>query len=91
MLIVWDRLFGTFEPEQEPVTCGTVKPVDTFNPLLAALAPSEWTPRFRKSQPLAPRGASRCSSRCCSSSARPRCPIEAVRLVAATLLLVTAL
>ncbi|HEX8821851.1 MAG TPA: sterol desaturase family protein [Archangium sp.] len=39
MLIVWDRLFGTFEPEEEPVTYGTVKPVRTFNPLVAALAP----------------------------------------------------
>jgi sterol desaturase/sphingolipid hydroxylase (fatty acid hydroxylase superfamily) len=53
MLIVWDRLFGTFEPEQEPVTYGTVKPVGTFNPLLAALAPfrelmalSRRTPRW---------------------------------------------
>ena len=39
MLIVWDRLFGTFEPEREPVTYGTVKPVKTFNPLRAAWMP----------------------------------------------------
>jgi hypothetical protein len=39
MLIVWDRLFGTFEPEVEPITYGTVKPVRTFNPLVAAVAP----------------------------------------------------
>jgi sterol desaturase/sphingolipid hydroxylase (fatty acid hydroxylase superfamily) len=39
MLIIWDRLFGTFEPEVEPITYGTVKPVRTFNPLVAAVAP----------------------------------------------------
>ncbi|PTL77591.1 sterol desaturase family protein [Vitiosangium sp. GDMCC 1.1324] len=39
ILIIWDRLFGTFEPEAERVTYGTVKPVRTFNPLSAALAP----------------------------------------------------
>ena len=39
MLIVWDRLFGTFEPEREPVTYGTVKPVNSFNPLHAAWLP----------------------------------------------------
>ncbi|WP_434385796.1 sterol desaturase family protein [Melittangium boletus] len=53
MLIVWDRLFGTFEPEREPVTYGTVEPVRTFNPLRAAWRPfgEAWslmrrTPRF---------------------------------------------
>jgi alkylglycerol monooxygenase len=39
ILIIWDRLFGTFEPEVEPVTYGTVKQVRTFNPLLAAITP----------------------------------------------------
>jgi alkylglycerol monooxygenase len=39
MLIVWDRLFGTFESEREPVVYGTVKPVNTFNPLRAAWMP----------------------------------------------------
>jgi alkylglycerol monooxygenase len=53
MLIVWDRLFGTFEPEREPVTYGTVAPVNTFNPLRAAWTPFQellalvrQTPRF---------------------------------------------
>jgi sterol desaturase/sphingolipid hydroxylase (fatty acid hydroxylase superfamily) len=32
MLIVWDRLFGTFEPEIERVRYGLVHNVDTFNP-----------------------------------------------------------
>ncbi len=31
ILIVWDRLFGTFEPEGEPVVYGLTKNIDTFN------------------------------------------------------------
>jgi len=32
LLIVWDRMFGTFEPEVEPVKFGLVNNVNTFNP-----------------------------------------------------------
>ncbi len=32
ILIVWDRLFGTFEPEDEPVVYGLTKDIKTFNP-----------------------------------------------------------
>lgn len=32
ILIVWDRLFGTFEPESEPVVYGLTKNIDTFRP-----------------------------------------------------------
>ena len=32
ILIVWDRLFGTFEREDDPVVYGLTKNVDTFNP-----------------------------------------------------------
>ena len=32
ILIIWDRLFGTFEPEGEPVVYGLTKNIDTFNP-----------------------------------------------------------
>lgn len=35
MLIVWDRLFGTFEPEREEPVYGTVKPLASWNPLWA--------------------------------------------------------
>lgn len=35
MLIIWDRIFGTFEPENEPVVYGTVKPLNSFNPIWA--------------------------------------------------------
>lgn len=33
ILIVWDRLFGTFEREREPVVYGLTKDIETFNPL----------------------------------------------------------
>ncbi len=36
ILIVWDRLFGTFEPEAEPVVYGLTKNLDTFNPARVA-------------------------------------------------------
>lgn len=39
ILIVWDRLFGTFEPEGDRPIYGTVKQVATWNPLAAAVAP----------------------------------------------------
>ena len=32
ILIVWDKLFGTFEPEGETVVYGLTKNIDTFNP-----------------------------------------------------------
>lgn len=38
-LIVWDRLFGTFEPEREPVVYGITENVDTFDPVRAHLHP----------------------------------------------------
>ena len=36
ILIVWDRLFGTFAREEEPVRYGLTKNIDTFNPLRIA-------------------------------------------------------
>lgn len=33
MFIIWDRLFGTFAAEREPVVYGLVKPIDTVNPV----------------------------------------------------------
>ena len=32
LLIIWDRMFGTFEPEEESVKYGLVKNVNTYNP-----------------------------------------------------------
>lgn len=36
ILIVWDRLFGTFEPEGEPVNYGLTSNITTHNPLRVA-------------------------------------------------------
>ncbi len=36
ILIVWDKLFGTFEPETEAVVYGLTRNIDTFNPLRIA-------------------------------------------------------
>jgi sterol desaturase/sphingolipid hydroxylase (fatty acid hydroxylase superfamily) len=41
ILIVWDRLFGTFEAEGEPVRFGLTKNIGTFHPLRIAF--HEWT------------------------------------------------
>lgn len=37
ILIVWDRLFGTFQREEEPVTYGLTKNLESFNPITVAL------------------------------------------------------
>lgn len=46
-LIIWDRLFGTFEPEMAPVRYGLIKNIDTYNPLRIAFA--EWVRLIRDS------------------------------------------
>jgi sterol desaturase/sphingolipid hydroxylase (fatty acid hydroxylase superfamily) len=40
ILIVWDRLFGSFEPERAPCDYGLTKQLDSFNPLRIAF--HEW-------------------------------------------------
>ena len=35
IFIIWDRFFGTFQPEEEEPVYGTVKPLASFNPLWA--------------------------------------------------------
>ncbi len=40
ILIVWDRLFGTFEPERAPVDYGLVKNLESHNPVTIAF--HEW-------------------------------------------------
>ncbi|BBM86392.1 sterol desaturase family protein [Candidatus Uabimicrobium amorphum] len=35
VFIVWDRLFGSFAPEEEEVVYGTVAPINTWNPFTA--------------------------------------------------------
>ncbi|TAH38247.1 MAG: sterol desaturase family protein [Planctomycetota bacterium] len=45
ILIVWDRMFGTFTPETETVCYGITKPVHTHNPL--RLVTDEYRDLFR--------------------------------------------
>ena len=45
ILIIWDRLFGTFEPEGERVRYGLTKNIETFNPLRVAY--HEWAAIWR--------------------------------------------
>ena len=40
VLIIWDRLFGTFEPEGEKVVYGLTKNINSYNPLRIAF--HEW-------------------------------------------------
>ena len=40
ILILWDRLFGSFEPESEPVVYGLTKNIDSYN--LWTIAFHEW-------------------------------------------------
>ena len=54
VLIVWDRLFGTFEEEREPTVYGITHPMRSFNPLWVQVAPwvklareARRTPRWR--------------------------------------------
>ena len=37
ILIIWDRLFKTFQPEEERPTYGLTKNIDSFNPVIIAL------------------------------------------------------
>ncbi len=38
VFIIWDRMFGTFQPEEEAPTYGTIEPVASFNPGWSHLA-----------------------------------------------------
>ncbi len=44
IFIIWDRLFGTFEPEVEKPVYGLVKNIETYNPLKIAFI--EWYQMF---------------------------------------------
>ena len=46
ILIIWDRLFGTFKPEEERPNYGLTRNVNTFNPVLVAF--SEWKHLYNK-------------------------------------------
>ena len=51
-LIIWDRMFGTFQAEEEEPVYGLVKPLNSWNPLWANL--HVWNDLFRDAW-LAPR------------------------------------
>ncbi len=38
-LIIWDRMFGTFQEEEETPTYGITTPLNTFNPVMANVKP----------------------------------------------------
>lgn len=42
--IIWDRMFGTFQPEEEKVDYGILKPVDSYNPVWLVF--HEWVDIF---------------------------------------------
>lgn len=45
VLIIWDRLFGTFQPEEERPTYGLTTNIDTYNPVRIAF--HEWASLWR--------------------------------------------
>ncbi|HTF36184.1 MAG TPA: sterol desaturase family protein [Myxococcota bacterium] len=45
ILIVWDRIFGTFEPERAPVRYGLTKNIHSFDPIRIAF--HEWAAMLR--------------------------------------------
>ena len=45
VLIIWDRLFGTFQPEEERPTYGLVTQLETYNPFRIAF--HEWADLWR--------------------------------------------
>ncbi|MGB5812984.1 MAG: sterol desaturase family protein [Polyangiales bacterium] len=47
ILIIWDKMFGSFEPEGEPVDYGLTKNIHTFNPVRIAF--HEWRAMLRDS------------------------------------------
>ena len=48
VLIVWDRLFGTFAEEDEKPVYGTLKPLRSWNPFVANCGP--WIELYRRSK-----------------------------------------
>ncbi|HEX8314461.1 MAG TPA: sterol desaturase family protein [Flavisolibacter sp.] len=46
ILIIWDRIFGTFQPEEERPTYGLTKNIASFNPVTIAL--TTWQELFKK-------------------------------------------
>lgn len=45
IFIIWDKIFGTFEPETEPVDYGLTRNIHTYNPVRIAF--HEWVSMFK--------------------------------------------
>jgi sterol desaturase/sphingolipid hydroxylase (fatty acid hydroxylase superfamily) len=56
VFIIWDKLFGTFQPEEERPVYGVTQPLQTFNPLYANVV--HWQVMFRQAA-ATPRWADR--------------------------------
>ena len=67
ILIVWDRLFGTFQREEEPVIYGLTKNIGTYNPGRIATTS---TSTSSATSPAATTGATACRS-CSGAPAGP--------------------
>ena len=53
LLIIWDKMFGTFEPEHEKVEYGLVNNVNTYNPVkITFMAWQEIFSEMKKSENL---------------------------------------
>ena len=61
MLSIWDRLFGTYEPEGVEPIYGTVKPLASHNPLWANVA--EWARLWEMARATRRAGTDGCGSR----------------------------
>jgi sterol desaturase/sphingolipid hydroxylase (fatty acid hydroxylase superfamily) len=48
ILIIWDRLFGSFQPEEERPTYGLTKNIESFNPVKIAVI--TWAELFQKAR-----------------------------------------
>jgi sterol desaturase/sphingolipid hydroxylase (fatty acid hydroxylase superfamily) len=48
ILIIWDRLFDTFQPEEERPTYGLTKNIETYNPVRIAF--KEWAELFKSAR-----------------------------------------
>ena len=46
ILIIWDRLFGTFQPEEERPIYGLTKNIESYNPVVIAF--KTWGELFKK-------------------------------------------
>ena len=77
ILIIWDRLFGTFEPEGERVRYGLTKNIETFNPVRVAF--HEYVALVARRARRARTGATARGSRCAARAGSPRAGTDSTR------------